>query len=138
MKGNQQRGSSHLRRCCVEHRVPCACPGPHGDTATMSQPRFVLAGLWWGWERLVGCACPAAFALDPLSPSPRTLLLPHPDTELFAILVFKDERENPTPTNASALSAGSSPRAGFAPAQSFPPTEELCKKTSFPWTFRTE
>lgn len=82
MKGNQRRGS-HLCRCCLRRQVPCICPGPWGDTGTMSQPRSVLAGLRWGWERLVGRACPAAFALDPLSPLSHALLSLHLGTELF-------------------------------------------------------
>lgn len=127
MKGNQRRGS-HLCRCCLQRQVPCICPGPWGDTGTMSQPRSVLAGLRWGWERLMGRACPAAFALDPLSPLSHALLSLHLGTELFAILVFKDKRENPAPTKPSPLSAESSPRASFGPAQSFPPTEGLCRR----------
>lgn len=69
-------------------------------------------------------------ALDLLPPLPRALLQLH----LFA--VFQIEREKPAPV--TPLCTGTSPRAGFAPAQSSLPTALRWALQTFLLTFRTE
>lgn len=112
-------------------RLPWACPARRGDTGAVPQPRCVRAGLCWPWQGLVGRACPAVFAPDPRPPSPPAALSLRPRT--FRHLGCPGRKGKPCPNELlflfSPLPAGSSPRARFGPAQSFPPTGDPWRRS---------
>lgn len=126
----KESGSQEMEpagRWCL---CPCwVCPAPRGDTGAVSQPRCVLAGLCWAWQRLVGRVCPAVFAPDPRPPSPPASLSLRPRTFCPLGCPGRKGKSCPNELVSSPLPAGSSRRARFGPAQSFPPTEDPWRRS---------
>lgn len=109
--------------------VPSPPRGHRGGATAPLCPGWAV--LCWPWQGLVGRACPAVFAPDPRPPSPPAVLSLRPRT--FRHLGCPGRKGKPCPNELlflfSPLPAGSSPRARFGPAQSFPPTGDPWRRS---------